>query len=882
MRASPPILDRLLPPIGMLTEDEILALFFEYVKEKTLELYPAQEEAILALYQGEHVILNTPTGSGKSLVATALHFLSMSMGRRSIYTCPIKALVNEKFISLCKDFGAERVGMMTGDGSVNIDAPILCCTAEVLANMALRLGDTTPIQDVIMDEFHYYSDRERGVAWQIPLLTMNMSRFLLMSATLGDPSFFQTELQKKTNRPVTIVQSQDRPVPLDFKYSEDPLNIALSDLLQKGKAPIYLVNFTQRESSEQAQNLMSMDISSKEEKKAIATALKGIRFSSPYGKDLQKYLRHGIGVHHGGLLPKYRMLVESLTQKGLLKVISGTDTLGVGVNVPIRTVLLTKLCKFDGEKTTLLPVRDFKQIVGRAGRKGYDNEGFVVVQAPEHVIENLALERKAAGDPKKLKKMVRRKPPEKGYVPWSKETFDKLITSPPEPLRSRFQVSHGMLLSVLSRTHEDGCLAMRKLIRDCHESEVQKERLRKTSFKMFRSLVERKIVEFHQTSTRRKSLKLSIDLQEDFSLHQSLSLWLIDTLGRLDPSSDQFHLDVLSLVEAILENPELILMRQLDKLKRIRMAEMKAEGVEFEERIAELDLMEYPKPLRDFIYDTFNEFVQKHPWLAQDNIRPKSIARDIYEQFYSFIEYVREYQLERSEGLLLRYLSEVYKVMLHTIPPTFKSPEVEKIILFFGTLIRQVDASIVDEWEKLRNPSRAFSSLQEDKSTLDSTILIEEDKAFDLTQDVKAFHLAIRGEVMRFIRRLSQEDLDGALDVLVSWQESHSDDTPAMAPSISWNHSQLKQKLAAYMDTHTFIDTGPEGRNPRHFIIQKPETEEQSQTMLNVVQYLCDHEGPTDFYLYISCSITKTREQGHLIMNLIDLNCQDVSSIPHT
>lgn len=873
--------DRLLPPAGMLSEDEILALFFEAIKEKQLDLYPAQEEAILSLFQGEHVILNTPTGSGKSLVATALHFLSMAMGRRSVYTCPIKALVNEKFIALCKDFGAERVGMMTGDGSVNVDAPILCCTAEVLANMSLRMGDTTPLQDVVMDEFHYYSDRERGVSWQIPLLTMPNSRFLLMSATLGDPSFFQKELEQKTGRPATVVTSIDRPVPLTFRYSEDPLNQTLMELIQKGRSPIYLVNFTQRDASDEAQNILSMDIASKDEKKALAEALKGTRFTSPYGKELQKFLRHGVGVHHGGLLPKYRMLVEGLAQKGLLKVISGTDTLGVGVNVPIRTVLFTKLCKYDGEKTTLLAVRDFQQIAGRAGRKGFDNEGLVVAQAPEHLIENLHAERKAAGDPKKLKRLVKKKPPEKGYVPWSKETFDKLVSSPPEPLRSRFQVSHGMLLSTLARPHEDGCKAMRLLIRQCHESDVQKQRLRKTAFQMFRSLVERDIVTFQDNNSSRKALRLNVNLQDDFSLHQSMSLWLIDTLKKLDPTSENYELDVLSLVEAILENPDLVLMRQLDKLKKIRMAEMKAEGVEFDQRIAELETMEYPKPLRDFIYDTFNEFSRTHPWVGQDLIRPKSIARDMYEQFLSFVEYIREYNLERTEGLLLRYLSEVYKVLLHTVPTSFKSPEVERVILYLGTIIRQVDASIVDEWERLKAGPKA-SGASED-SLRES---IPEERTYDLTADTKAFAVAIRNELMRFIRRLAAWDVDGALEVLTSWTD-HEGPQDFNAPRLlsHWNHGKLKAALEAYAAEHKLLDVGPEARQLRHFVTVPPLASggtgdgsgDGSLTIdsLVVTQYLCDDEGPTDFCLTLTLDIPQVRATGRLVMELTGFGTKD-------
>ena len=842
MRDAP--LDRLLPPTGMLNGSELLSLFLEYPKDKGLELYPAQEEAILALYDGQNVILNTPTGSGKSLVATALHFLSLASGRRSVYTCPIKALVNEKFLALCKDFGADRVGMITGDGSVNPDAPIICCTAEILSNWALRDGAQTPVDDVVMDEFHYYSDRERGTAWQVPLLTMPKARFLLMSATLGDTSFFEEELTKLTSQPTLTIKSAERPVPLDFVYSETPLSQEILDLIQSGRAPIYLVNFTQREAAEEAQNLLSVDFCSKDEKKKIAEALSGTKFTSPFGKELAKLLRHGVGLHHAGLLPKYRLLVEKLAQGGMLKVICGTDTLGVGVNIPIRTVLFTKLCKFDGEKTAILTVRDFQQIAGRAGRKGFDDRGTVVAQAPEHIIENLMMERKAASDPKKLKRLVRKKPPEKGFVPWNKETFDRLIASPPEALRSRFNVTHGMLLNVLSREDEDGCRAMRDLIRRCHESLVQKERLRKASFQLFRSLVERDIITIDKSSGKKSKLRLNVSLQEDFSLNQTLSLWLLDTLKLLDFESPTYALDVLTVVESILENPDLILRRQLDVLKGERLQELKAQGVEYEDRMAELETLEYPKPLRDFVYDTFNEFAAKHPWVGQENIRPKSIARDMHEQFLSFVEYIREYDLERSEGLLLRYLSEVYKVLAHTVPPTAKTPEVEDLVVYFGAMIRAVDSSLIDEWEKLRNPAWVSTHSADE---------LQESGAIDITRDERAFRVLVRNDVFRIVRALARGRADDLFELI---------EPTSKATGETWSVSLIKQAMDQYFTEHPDLLTDPSARSPAHFrVTTEPGTWRIEQTLV-------DSEGLNDWQLTISLDIAKSREAARPVLNL--------------
>ena len=209
----------LLPQDGDISSDALLGCFLHYVESRGLALYPAQEAAILEIFEGKNLILNTPTGSGKSLVATALHFMSLAQGRRSVYTCPIKALVNEKWLALCHEFGAQNVGLSTGDATVNRDAPILCCTAEILANMALSDGEQAFAHDVVMDEFHYYSDRERGVAWQVPLLILRKTRFLLMSATLGDTDFFEGELTRLNGRPTATVKSTIRPVPLGFTYA---------------------------------------------------------------------------------------------------------------------------------------------------------------------------------------------------------------------------------------------------------------------------------------------------------------------------------------------------------------------------------------------------------------------------------------------------------------------------------------------------------------------------------------------------------------------------------------------------------------------------------------------------------------------------------------
>lgn len=746
--------------------DLILDRFLDYATAIGHSLYPAQEEAILALFAGENVILNTPTGSGKSLVAEALIFQSMALGKRSVYTCPVKALVNEKFLALCKLFGAESVGLMTGDGAVNREAPILCCTAEILANMALTEGSLAKVDDVIMDEFHYYSDRERGMAWQVPLLEMSNARFLLMSATLGNMEFFQESLEKLTEKSTRIVTGLERPVPLEFEYrGETALHETILDLMKLNRAPIYLVNFTQNLAADEAQSLMSIDFLTKEQKKALLERIKDVPFRSPYGKELARYIKHGVGVHHAGLLPKYRILIERLAQEGFLKVISGTDTLGVGVNIPIRTVLFSKLCKYDGEKTAILSSRDFHQISGRAGRRGFDDKGYVVAQAPEHVIENVKLDRKAAANPGKAKKIVKAKPPEKGYVHWDEATFQKLIKSTPEALQSRFKVDHGLVLSVLSRQDDDGCAALRRLIRVSHESEANKKKHRARAFELFRSLVDRKIIGLNP-------LKVNVELQKDFSLHQSLSLWLLDTLNDLNPESETYALDVITLCEAIVESPDLILRKQTDRARQALFHQLKSEGVEFEERQEKLEAVEAPKPLRDFIYQTFNEFVDRHPWVGAENIRPKSIIREMLENGYGFADYIREYDLQRGEGVLLRTVNDIYKVLAQTVPDAAKNDQLREIEIELALILRSVDSSLLDEWDRLRTDFVELGGKESAAGAPQAKGAGElQAEAASLEGRKSQFRRLWRAEVFRLLRALGSGDTEESENIAREWSE---------------------------------------------------------------------------------------------------------------
>ncbi|HEX7834467.1 MAG TPA: DUF3516 domain-containing protein, partial [Pseudolysinimonas sp.] len=483
------------PGNGPWDPDAFVGAFDDWVRRDGIRLYPAQEEAVLELVLGRHLVLSTPTGTGKSLVAVAAHAAALAQGQRSWYTAPIKALVSEKFFALVDTFGAANVGMVTGDSSVNPDAPIICCTAEILANLSLREGAATRADLVVMDEFHFYADPDRGWAWQVPLLLLPHTQFVLMSATLGDLTELAADLEKRTGREVAQVTGVERPVPLHYRYVMSPVHETVEELLSDGLAPVYIVHFSQAAAVERAQALSSAKVATREQRDAIGEAIGGFRFSAGFGATLNRLVRAGIGVHHAGMLPKYRRLVETLAQRGLLRVICGTDTLGVGINVPIRTVLLTALTKFDGVKMRQLSAREFHQVAGRAGRAGHDTAGDVVAEAPEHEIENARGAAKAGVDIKAKRKLVKKKAPE-GFVNWGEGSFERLIAAPPETLTSSMQLTAAMLINLIGREGADvpasdpasAFAIVRDLVFDNHEGPVRQRELARRAIGIYRTL----------------------------------------------------------------------------------------------------------------------------------------------------------------------------------------------------------------------------------------------------------------------------------------------------------------------------------------------------------------------------------------------------------
>ena len=845
--------------------------FEAYASTRGLTLYPHQEEAALAVVSGEHVVLATPTGSGKSLVAIAAHAAALARGARTFYTAPVKALVSEKFFDLAAVFGAANVGMVTGDVAINPQAPIICCTAEILSAQVLRgqLGkDETSLENdadvlVVADEFHFYADPQRGSAWQIPLLDLPGGQFVLLSATLGDMTAITEDLERRTGRSVATVTHTERPVPLEFRYSLEPLTEVLEELLTTHRAPVYVVHFTQAAALERAQALTSVQVTTRPQREAIATALTGERFAGGFGQTLSRLLRLGIGVHHAGMLPRYRRLVERLVKEGHLRVVCGTDTLGVGVNMPIRTVVFTGLTKFDGVRSRHLSAREFHQIAGRAGRAGFDTIGDVVVQAPDHVIENAKLLAKAGDDEKKRRKIVRKKAPD-GVVNWTDKTFERLRDSDPEPLVSQFQVTHAMVLGLLARPGDPVARGLR-LVTDNHEPHREANPHLRRAVSIYRSLHSADLVEHtprSQVADGEPTLRLVADVPSDFALNSPLSPFALAALELLDPEAEPFAraLDVISVIESTTPGPRPVLMAQQHAARGEAVAAMKAEGLEYEERMELLDEVTYPQPLAELLNAAMASYAAGNPWVTDTELQPKSVVREMVETGMTFSELVSRYGVQRSEGVVLRYLTDVYRTMRQIIPEDVRTDEVEDVITWLGEVVRQVDSSLLDEWEALAGASQeAADGLTDAEVDAAERRFGDHEAPPPFSANSRAVRIAVRGAAFRRIELLAREDYAalGQLD-----------------GEAGWDAARWREAFDPYFDEYSDVGTSGAARSASLLSV------EEVGRVWRVTQILDDPEADHDWRLILDVDLDASDAKGELVVRPRGLvPSQDVAHI---
>ncbi|VEI12751.1 DEAD/DEAH box helicase [Trueperella bialowiezensis] len=884
-------LDRLEDAHGLSPSPEAIHdAFTEWFTSTGKQMYPHQEEALLSIVAGDHVIVATPTGSGKSLIASQAIFAGLATGRTCYYTAPLKALVSEKFFDLIGQFGAHNVGMITGDSAINTGAPIICATTEILANITLREGPEADVGVVVMDEFHFYSEPQRGWAWQIPLLDLPQAQQILLSATLGDTSFFEEDLERRTGRPVSVVDDAVRPVPLHFSYSREPVSEQIKELVATHMAPVYVVHFSQREAVAQAQALLPMALISPDHRERIRTALGDFKFGPGFGQTLSKLIRNGVGVHHAGLLPRYRRLVERLTQAGLLVVVCGTDTLGVGINVPIRTVLITSLTKFDGARMRNLGAREFHQIAGRAGRAGYDTIGYVVVQAPEHEIENERRLRKAGDDPARIKRVQRVKPPE-GEVSWSEKTFERLQHAAPETLRSRFKVDHSLILNLLQRP--DPIPAITKILTDNHEPRSERNPFIRQALDIYASLRRADVIvhedrDWRATHPDMPAIRFAKDVPDDFALNSPLAPFALAALDLLDPEDADYALDVVSVIEAVQEDPMPVLNAQRKQARTQLLNKLRADGVEYNERMNLADEVTWPRPLADLLEPALEIYAQTNPWVGKHELSPKSVVRMMIELAMTFSEFVSRFDLARSEGIVLRYITDVYRAMRQTLPFEARTGEVDDIIDWLGRLIRSVDSSLLDEWEALADGRVTIEDLDllasdDSHSGEEAAFGADEDGNVAFTRNKHALRKAVRNAMFARVEALDRDDYEelGRLDSASGWDGDRWAD--AMDP---------------YWDEYATLGTDADSRSDKFFsiledpsyadLLQAGVDEETAANWLDshkpgrlwlVIQIL-DDQGSADppqdeaemtWAIWAAVDLDASDEAGQLVLHIIDL-----------
>ena len=811
--------------------EDALELFLGWVESRGMQLWDHQEEALLDIAAGDHVILGTPTGSGKSMVAVGMLFIANCTNRRAYYTAPIKALVSEKFFNLVDLLGKDNMGMITGDVVINSEAPVICCTAEILAQDALRFGEHADIGCVAMDEFHFYSDRDRGWAWQVPLLALPHTQFLLMSATLGDVTDIANALEEHTGRAVDRVLDAPRPVPLSYEFVETPLEGTVELALRDGDAPLYIVHFSQEAALKSAQALSSYGVSSKEQREALKDAVKGVRFTTTFGKTLKRLILTGVGVHHAGMLPRYRLLVEKLAQQGLLPVICGTDTLGVGINVPIHTVLLTQLTKYDGRHMRRLNAREFHQIAGRAGRAGFDTEGRVIAEATEYDIERAKALAKAGGDPKRARKIKVKTPPS-DFVGWNKQTFEWLIAAEPEKLRPRLRITHSMVLAEIEQGG-DAWARTHKLIEDSAQTPEEKAALSQRTDEVFATLIDAGVVERHEEEDGTTSYLLTVDLPEDFALDQPLSPFLLAAIELLDPESETYALDLISMVEATLEDPPQILRAQEREARGAAIAAMKAEGIEYEERMELAQEVTYPKPLEDLLDAAFAEYCEKVPWASDYCLRPKSVLRDMVETASDFKTYIGRYKIARSEGTLLRYLSDAYRVLDRTIPAEKRDERLGDIVTWLRLVVRTTDSSLVDEWEG---------------AGVEDGAAIAAPTADEVVHDRRGLTLLVRNALFARVRLAALGKVEELGDLDADWGYR----------SVVW-----QQALDAFHAVHEQILLDADARSSAYLDID--EKDEKTDHVWHVHQVFRDSDDDHDFGIWGDVDLDATQDEGAVV-----------------
>jgi hypothetical protein len=481
-----------------------------------------------------------------------------------------------------------------------------------------------------------------------------------------------------------------------------------------------------------------------------------------------------------------------------------------------------------------LTAREFHQVAGRAGRAGFDTAGEVVAEAPEHEIENQIAAAKAEARGKKAG--PKKRAPE-GFVSWGEASFERLIAAPPETLTSSMQITAAMLINVIGREGGDPFRDVHALVFDNHEPPARQRELARRALGIYRTLKAAGVVEVVDGPDGSKLARLTVDLQPNFALNQPLSPFALAAFELLDPEQPTYALDMMSILEATLDDPRPILSQQQFRARGEAVAAMKADGIEYDERMELLEEVTWPKPLDELLTQTFETFAASQPWVRDFELSPKSVVRDLYERAMSFADYVAFYQLGRSEGLVLRYLSDAYRAARQTIPDELKTEEVHDLIEWLGELVRQVDSSLLDEWAALQHP------------TDDPAKPVTPPPPTSVVTNHRAFLVLVRNALWRRVQLAALQ---------------RDEELLALDPGVPWMAA-----LDDYYTEHDSIGTGPDARSAARLVID----EEPDRWVVR--QILDDPAGHHDWGITAEVDLAASAEEGIAVVSVLSVGRLD-------
>jgi superfamily II DNA/RNA helicase len=657
-----------------------LAFYDQFLLSRGLEPYPVQEQAIAAIFQGKSVLVTVPTGTGKTLMAKAALYRAFHRNERAIYTTPLRALTEEKYRELCADFGDGNVGFATGDYKVNREAPIQVEVAEILWNRIVAEKHVSPAELVVMDEGHYFNDPERGYVWEQSIIGLDpRTQLVVLSATVGHPEKFCQWANITRRVEMTLVDSRERKVPLVHEFREEMLIDTVKELAHAGDVPAIVFVFGREQCFEVARLLKSCRrFTTDEEKAAVDKLCDAALLPSGAARELRPLLGHGIGIHHAGILPRYKQLVEQLALERLIKFVVSTETIAAGINLPAKTVVFPSLRKFIKQQPRLVTAAEYHQMAGRAGRPQFDDKGLAITLAPEDIVSDIKKEMKQKGaDEAKVKKTVygraRNDAQRKGDIIWTPETHAELVRGEPAELRSKTKITAEQVLAiglpdlvVEPITEADRRMAEAEaslppsmrldivtVIDNLLLGDRDRKELRKTLDQLVANMRAIGVLDEH-------GKQVSGEMIRQLQGMDGLLIYYILFNHQLE------YVELRELVEYLIDHD--IVQRLLDRKgedekrtwMRDKLRELRIDNPHVTwDDVEALWLKEHPRPLTkiELIHQEFSAKVP-HPELHGGK-KPKTVWAQLEDSGVDFLDFVDRHGLDHEEGNLFSYLVRV-------------------------------------------------------------------------------------------------------------------------------------------------------------------------------------------------------------------------------